>query len=76
MRPDRKPTILTLNPDYFLLSRPLARFIYRLARKAAGDTTAFYSLKELHKRSGATVPMRKFRQTIEKIVETATIIAT
>ncbi|MEX2693271.1 replication initiator protein A [Rhizobium mongolense] len=53
------------------MSRPLARFIYRLARKAAGDTTAFYSLKELHKRSGAKVPMRKFRQTIEEIVETA-----
>nr|WP_267903821.1 replication initiator protein A [Rhizobium mongolense] len=45
--------------------------MYRLARKAAGDTTAFYSLKELHKRSGAKVPMRKFRQTIEEIVETA-----
>lgn len=71
VRPDGKPTILTLNPDYFLLSRPIAKFIYRLARKAAGDTNAFYSLKELHKRSGAKVPMRKFRQTIEEIVETA-----
>ncbi|MDH1271205.1 replication initiator protein A [Rhizobium pusense] len=71
VRPDGKPTILTLNPDYFLLSRPIARFIYRLARKAAGDTTACYSLKELHKRSGAKVPLRKFRQTIQEIVETA-----
>jgi plasmid replication initiation protein len=69
VRPDGKPTILTLNPDYFLLSRPIARFIYRLARKAAGETEAFYSLKELHKRSGAKVPMRKFRQTIVEIVE-------
>lgn len=71
VRPDGKPTILTLNPDYFLLSRPITRFIYRLARKAAGETTACYSLKELHKRSGAKVPMRKFRQTIEEIVKTA-----
>lgn len=71
VRPDGKPTILTLNPDYFLLSRPLARFIYRLARKAAGEDQAFYSLKELHKRSGAKVPMRKFRQAVEEIVETA-----
>jgi plasmid replication initiation protein len=70
VRPDGKPTILTLNPDYFLLSRPLARFIYRLARKAAGETDAFYSLKELHKRSGAKVPMRKFRQAVLEIVET------
>ncbi|MFA1625427.1 replication initiator protein A [Rhizobium mongolense] len=44
--------MLTLNPDYFLLSRPLARFIYRLARKAAGDTTAFYSLKTGHRSAG------------------------
>lgn len=71
VRPDGKPTILTLNPDYFLLSRPIARFIYRLARKAAGETTACYSLKELHKRCAAKVPMRKFRRTIEEIVETA-----
>jgi plasmid replication initiation protein len=71
VRPDGKPTILTLNPDYFLLSRPIARFIYRLARKAAGETHAFYSLKELHKRSGAKIPMRKFRQIIFDIVETS-----
>jgi len=69
VRPDGKPTILTLNPDYFLLSRPIARFLYRLARKAAGNTTAWYSLSQLHKRSGAKVPMRKFRQTIVEIVE-------
>lgn len=71
VRPDGKPTILTLNPDYFLLSRPIARFIYRLARKAAGETTACYSLTELRKRCAAKVPMRKFRKTIEDIVEVA-----
>ena len=71
VRPDGKPTILTLNPDYFLLSRPIARFIYRLARKAAGETTACYSLKELRKRCDSKLPMRKFRKTIEEIVETA-----
>lgn len=68
VQPDGKPTILTLNPDYFLLSRPIARFIYRLARKAAGETHAFYSLKELHKRSGSKLPLRKFRQAVEEIV--------
>ncbi len=74
VRPDGKPTILTLNPDYFLLSRPIARFIYRLARKAAGETEAFYSLKELHKRSGSTMPLRKFRVAIEEIVESAKLM--
>lgn len=71
VRPDGKPTILTLNPDYFLLSRPIARFVYRLARKAAGETEAFYSLKELRKRSGSTMPLRKFRVAIQEIVEAA-----
>lgn len=71
VRPDGKPTILTLNPDYFLISRPIARFIYRLARKAAGNTTACYSLKELRKRCDAKMPMRKFRRTIEEIVDSA-----
>lgn len=71
VRPDGKPTILTLNPDYFLISRPIAKFIYRLARKAAGDTTACYSLTELRKRCDAKMPMRKFRKTIEEIVGAA-----
>lgn len=71
VRPDGKPTILTLNPDYFLLSRPLARFIYRLARKAAGEGEAFYSLTELKKRSSSVLPMRKFRKAVEEIVENA-----
>lgn len=69
VRPDGKPTILTLNPDYFLLSRPLARFIYRLARKAAGEGQAFYSVTELKKRSASMLPMRKFRKAIQEIVE-------
>ena len=30
------PEVLTVNPDYFLLNKGIARFIYRLARKAAG----------------------------------------
>lgn len=71
VQPDGKPTILTLNPDYFLLSRPIARAIYRLARKAAGETTAFYSLKEVYKRVGSALPMRKFRKIVEEIVEDA-----
>lgn len=74
VRPEGKPTILTLNPDYFLLSRPLARFIYRLARKAAGETEAFYSLKELYKRSGSSMPMRKFRQSVSDIVSASSAV--
>lgn len=71
VKPDDKPSILTLNPDYFLINRPIAKFLYRLARKAAGTTEATYSLKELHKRSGSRLPERKFRIALEEIIETA-----
>ena len=63
------PSILTLNPDYFLITRPIAKFLYRLARKAAGQTTAKYGIPELHKRSGSKLPRHKFRQAIEEIVK-------
>jgi len=68
---DGKPSILTLNPDYFLVTRPIAKFLYRLARKAAGQTEAKYSMLELHKRSGSKLPRHKFRQAIREIVEAA-----
>jgi plasmid replication initiation protein len=71
VRPDGKPSILTLNPDYFLINRPIAKVLYRLARKAAGDGEARYSLTEVHKRSGSKLPPHKFRQAIEEIVEAA-----
>lgn len=68
VQPGGKPSILTLNPDYFLIQKPIAKFIYRLARKAAGQTEAFYRLADLHYRSGSQLPLRKFRQTVEEIV--------
>ena len=71
VKPDGKPSILTLNPDYFLINRPIAKFLYRLARKAAGQTEARYGLSELHKRSGSKLPRHKFKQAIEEIVASA-----
>ncbi|MGU9982472.1 replication initiator protein A [Phreatobacter sp. HK31-P] len=68
VRPNGKPSLLTLNPDYFLITRPIAKFLYRLARKAAGETQACYGLSELHKRSGSKLPKHKFRQALEEIV--------
>ncbi len=71
VKPDGKPSILTLNPDYFLITRPIAKFLYRLARKAAGQTEARYGMTELHKRSGSKLPKHKFRQAIKEIVDAA-----
>lgn len=71
VRPDGKPSILTLSPDYFLISRPLAKFIYRLARKAAGEGEAFYRVDDLHYRSGSKLPAHKFRAALQEIVKAA-----
>jgi len=71
VKPDGKPSILTLNPDYFLITRPIAKFLYRLARKSAGQNEASYGLTELHKRSGSKLARNKFKQAIKEIAEAA-----
>ncbi len=60
--------LLTLNPDYFLISSGLGRFIYRLARKAAGKGEAFYTVADLHKRSGSPQEMRFFLRDLKEFV--------
>jgi plasmid replication initiation protein len=62
------PHILTINPDYFLISQGIGRVIYRLARKAAGKGQARYSMNELHKRSGSSQALPQFRQMVGQFV--------
>jgi plasmid replication initiation protein len=63
------PAVLTIDPDYFLLKKGLARFIYRLARKAAGNSSAIYSFTTVHARSGSTRPLKKFTSDLRKLIE-------
>lgn len=60
--------LLTLHEDYFLISSGIGRFIYRLARKAAGKGEASYSVKEVYKRSGSSQEMRKFFYDLREFV--------
>jgi plasmid replication initiation protein len=60
--------LLTLNPDYFLISSGLGRFVYRLARKAAGKGEARYAVRELHKRSGSSQEFRFFLRDLRELV--------
>jgi hypothetical protein len=60
--------LLTLHPDYFLISSGLGRFIYRLARKAAGKGEARYGIRALHERSGSTQELRKFAYDLRQLV--------
>lgn len=70
VNPSDKPSVLTLHADYFLIVKPLARFIYRLARKSAGTTgISDYGLETVHLRSGSSLPFSKFRRALQEIVE-------
>lgn len=62
------PQILTLNPDYFLISQGLGRMVYRLARRAAGRSEARYSITEVHKRSGSPQALPQFTQVLKQLV--------
>ena len=69
VREKGNPQILTLNPEYFLITQGIGRFIYRLARRAAGKTgTARYGLKELHKRSGSLQGLPQFAFQVRQFV--------
>lgn len=68
VRADKVLPLLTLNPDYFLISSGLGRFIYRLARKAAGKGEARYTARDLHKRSGSPQEFRFFLRDLKEFV--------
>ncbi|MCJ2106632.1 replication initiator protein A [Methylobacterium sp. E-041] len=69
VREKGNPQILTLNPEYFLITQGIGRFIYRLARRAAGKSgTARYGMKELHKRSGSTQGLPQFSFQVRQFV--------
>lgn len=68
VRADKVLPLLTLNPDYFLISSGLGRFIYRLARKAAGKDEARYTARDLHKRSGSQQEFRFFLRDLKEFV--------
>lgn len=65
---DKALPLLTVSPDYFLITSGLGRFVYRLARKAAGKTHATYSVVELKKRSGSHRDLRKFVYDLKDLV--------
>ncbi|TFF17198.1 replication protein [Jiella endophytica] len=68
VRADKSLPLLTLHEDYFLISSGLGRFIYRLARKAAGKTEARYGVREIHKRSGSPQEYRFFLRDLKELV--------
>ena len=69
VRSENTLPLLTMHEDYFLISSGVGRFLYRLARKAAGKNEARYSAKEIYKRSGSAQEYRKFLYDLRQFVE-------
>ena len=64
-----KPDVLTVHPDYFLHESGISRFLYRLARKAAGKDSAVWGFDLIFTRSGSTGSLKEFSRALRKIIE-------
>ena len=65
----KQPDVLTVHPDYFLIEPGIGRFVYRLARRAAGKGVAKWSFQTIYERSGSTGTFSKFRENLRKIIK-------
>jgi plasmid replication initiation protein len=62
--------VLTINRDYFRLKSGLDRRLYELARKHCGSQPEWkISTELLYKKSGAISPLKNFRFSIKRLVE-------
>lgn len=64
----KNPDVLTVHPDYFLIEPGIGRFVYRLARRAAGRSEASWLFQTLYERSGSTGQFKKFCYYLRKMV--------
>jgi len=62
--------VLSINHDYFRLRKPIERRIYELARKHCAHKKEWViGVKKLHKKSGSTSTLKKFKETLSHIVK-------
>lgn len=62
--------VLTLSRDYFRLRKALNRRVYELARKYCGNQSKWsVSMEVLHKKTGSTSPLKKFRFDMKSLVQ-------
>lgn len=66
--------VLTINPDYFRLRKPIERRLYELARKHCGDQTRFViGLELLQEKCGSQSTLREFRRALREIIQVDTL---
>ena len=64
-------SVLTLHPEYFLLTGGLERAVYRIARKHAGDQETGWTCRVslLHEKTGSDSAPKEFNRMLRKIVD-------
>ena len=61
--------LLTINPDYFKIRKPMERRLYEIARKHCGSQNLFkIGLEKLQLKIGTKTPIRKLRSQIREII--------
>ena len=62
--------LLTINPDYFQLRKPIERRLYEIARKHCGNQDLFkIGLDKLQLKAGSSSAKREFRRSIREATE-------
>ncbi len=66
-----KGGVLTIHEDYFLLTGGIERWLYRVARKHAGqqETGWQFTMRQLYEKSGSTARFSDFAIDVRKVVE-------
>lgn len=64
----KSPAVLTVHPEYFLIEPGIGRFLYRLARRAAGKARARWTFKLIYERSGSVGAFKEFCRILRKLI--------
>lgn len=59
--------VLTVSQDYFSIDSPIARFIYRLARRAAGKSNAKWGFRTIYARTGLSC-FKEFCRILRRLI--------
>jgi plasmid replication initiation protein len=66
--------VLTINPDYFRLRKPIERRLYELARKHCGNQSHFViGVALLQEKCGSKSNIREFRRSLREIIQADTL---
>jgi plasmid replication initiation protein len=66
--------VLTINPDYFRLRKPIERRLYELARKHCGDQGRFViGVELLQEKCGSTSTLNEFRRALREVIAADTL---